>query len=225
MIGVILSGALDDGTSGLWSVKRFGGMAVVQDPLDAEFPSMPQNALQAVKADHVAASSELAGLLVRLTREEAKSSEVPIKDELTEIEIRIAREANAFESGIMEYGELSPFTCPDCRGVLKQLKDGERFRFRCHTGHAYSAESLLEKLGETIEEALWSSVRAIEESMMLLNKMGDRLAKLDQVSLSAKYYKKAFEAEERIEKIRPSIFVEVDGNDAKYSQPGSMIER
>ncbi len=148
VIGVILSGALDDGTAGLWTVKHHGGLAVVQNPLDAEVPSMPENAMREVVVDYSVPISEMADLLVRLSKEQvAETSEVVMEDNAenvkTEIEIRIAAQDNSFEMGVMKLGELTPYTCPDCHGVLSSLKDGKRVRFRCHTGHAFSADALL----------------------------------------------------------------------------------
>lgn len=126
VIGVVLSGALDDGTAGLWTIKHRGGVAVVQDPSDAEVPSMPENAMREVAVDHAVPAAEMARLLVRLSKEQIKeTSEVVMEDdEKTEMEIRIAAETSAFEMGVMKLGELSPFTCPDCYGVLLVLKDG-----------------------------------------------------------------------------------------------------
>ena len=205
VIGVILSGALDDGTSGLWTVKHRGGVAVVQDPMDAEFPSMPRNAMREVRVDFRVPASELGGLLGRLAQEKVKTSEVIMEnDKLTEIEIGIAAEDNAFDAGIMKLGELSPFTCPDCHGVLLTLKDGKRSRFRCHTGHAFSADSLLATVTENVEQSLWSALRAIEESIMLLNHMGEHFANANQIEMSALYYKKAHEAEQRAQIVRHS---------------------
>jgi two-component system chemotaxis response regulator CheB len=206
VIGVILSGALDDGTSGLWTVKHRGGLAIVQDPADAEFPSMPRNALDEVSVDHIVPASEIAALLVRVSEEEIVTPEVCMEeDKLTETEIKIAMEDSGFENNIMDFGDLTPFTCPDCHGVLTRLKDGERNRFRCHTGHAFSGDSLLVALTENIEDNLYNAIRGIEESVMLLNHIGNHLANNNQINLSALYFKKAFEAEQRIENIRQSV--------------------
>lgn len=209
VIGVILSGALDDGTSGLWTIKRHGGVAVVQDPLDAEIPSMPRNALREVEVDHVVPVSEMADLLVRLSREKAaESSEEAVvmqeNDKQTEFEIRTAAE-DRVTGAVMKFGELTPFTCPDCHGVLFRLRDGDRPRFRCHTGHAFSSDGLLSTVTESIEESLWSAIRCIEESVMLLNHMGDHFSNGDQAALAALYYKKAFEAEQRGEVVRGAV--------------------
>ncbi|HEX8733770.1 MAG TPA: chemotaxis protein CheB [Pyrinomonadaceae bacterium] len=206
VIGVILSGALDDGTSGLWTIKHYGGLAVVQDPQDAEIPSMPQNALREVEVDHVVPVARMADLLVRLSQEEpAETSEVVMEDDKqTEFEIRAAIEDKT-TGDILKFGELSPFTCPDCHGVLFRLTDGERPRFRCHTGHAFSADSLLTTVTESIEDSLWSAIRCIEESVMLLNHIGNHFAAGGQANLAAVYFKKALEAEARGEVVRGTV--------------------
>lgn len=209
VIGVILSGALDDGTSGLWTIKYHGGVAVVQDPLDAEIPSMPRNAMREVEVDHVVPVSEMADLLVRLSGERvAKTSEAAVMEEdgnkQTEFEIRTAMEDKT-TMDIMKFGDLTPFTCPDCHGVLFRLTDGNRPRFRCHTGHAFSADSLLATVTESIEESLWNAIRCIEESVMLLNHMGEHFASGGQANLGAVYFKKALEAEARGNIVRQTV--------------------
>jgi two-component system chemotaxis response regulator CheB len=207
VIGVVLSGALDDGTAGLWTVKHRGGVSVVQDPADAEVPSMPENALREVEVDYSLPVSGMADLLVRLSKEEvAETGEVSMEDDKkTEIEIRIAAEDSAFESGIMKFGALTPYTCPECHGVLSSLKDGDRSRFRCHTGHAFSADSLLASVTENIEDSLYSAVRGVEESIMLLNHIGDHYAELNQPKLAAMYFKKANEADARAQLVRRAV--------------------
>ncbi|HEX8637114.1 MAG TPA: chemotaxis protein CheB [Pyrinomonadaceae bacterium] len=221
VIGVILSGALDDGTAGLWMIKQRGGLAIVQDPLDAEVPSMPENARREVEIDYSVSAAEMADLLVRLSKQEvADVSEAKMeKDEKTEIEIGIAAEDNAFERNIMKFGELTPFTCPDCHGVLFSLKDGKRSRFRCHTGHAFSADSLLTTVTENIEEGLWNAIRGVEESIMLLNHMGDHFAEINQTKLAALYFQKAKEAQTRASLVREVVMKhERLSNDSLFHQ-------
>lgn len=207
VIGVILSGALDDGTAGLWTIKQRGGLAVVQDPADAEVPSMPENALREVAVDYSIPISEMAELLVRLSQEEvADESEVNMeRDEKIETEIRIAGERSAFESGVMQLGELSPYTCPECHGVLSALRDGNIRRFRCHTGHAFSADALLATVTENVESGLYSAIRGIEETVMLLNHLGDHFAEVNQPKLAALYFNKANEAKERAQIVRQAV--------------------
>lgn len=207
VIGVILSGALDDGTAGLWTIKYRGGLAVVQTPSDAEVPSMPENALREVAVDYSVSIRQMADLLVRLAEEEiTEISEVFMEDdEKTKIEIKIAAEDSAFESGIMKFGEPSPFSCPDCHGVLSALRDGNLTRFRCHTGHAFSADALLATVTENIENSFYSVMRGIEESVMLLNHMGDHFAEVNQTKLAALYFQKAQEAERRAKLVREAV--------------------
>jgi two-component system chemotaxis response regulator CheB len=210
VIGIITSGALDDGTSGLWEIKRRGGIAIAQDPNDAEISSMPENAIREMTVDHVVPASDIARLIVRLSQDEVNEhAEEFMQDDnenkRTFEEIGIAAENNAFRSGVYQSGELTPLTCPECSGVLARLKDGGRVRFRCHTGHAFSADSLLSSLTENIEESLWSAIRGVDESVMLLNHIGDHFAEADRGNLAAKFFQKANEAESRNEVIRQAV--------------------
>jgi two-component system chemotaxis response regulator CheB len=202
VIGVILSGALDDGTAGLWTVKHQGGTTVVQDPMDAEVPSMPENAMREVDVDHIVRADELAGLLVRLSNTSVTENTAKIKDEQTKKEIEIAAESKGMENGKLKFGELTPYTCPECQGVLSRLRNGNIVRYRCHTGHAYSSDVLIAALTEKVEDSLYNAVRAIDESVILLNHLGDHSAEVNQPKLAAIYFKKAKEAQERSELVR-----------------------
>ena len=204
VIGVILSGALDDGTAGLWTVKHYGGTAIVQDPMDAEVPSMPENAIREVNVDYCVGVSEIAKLLVRLTKQPVKKEEV-MKDEQTKKEIEIAAEENALEKGLMNLGELTPFSCPECHGVLSRLQSNNIIRYRCHTGHAYSVDALMTSITEKIEDSLYSAIRGMDEIIMLLNHIGDHLAEINQPKLAALYFKKAKEAQGRSELVRKAV--------------------
>ena len=171
-IGVVLTGNLDDGAAGLWAIKQLGGVAIVQDPADAMFPSMPESALRYVDADHVVPLSEIPPLLVELTEDPAREGpfEVP---ERVEVEVKIAKQEDPLQAGVIQLGEPSAFACPECHGVLRQLNEGGRLRFRCHTGHAYSAESLLADLRDHIEVELWNAIRAMQEGDLLMRAMAE----------------------------------------------------
>jgi two-component system chemotaxis response regulator CheB len=210
VVGVILSGALDDGTSGLWTVKRRGGIAVVQSPLDADVPSMPDNALREVDVDHIVPAAEMPQLFVRLVTEKNGGRPVATTNDDEDVslhrEIKIAAEDTALDRGIMDLGELSPFTCPECHGVLARIKDGNLSRFRCHTGHAFSPDTLLSAMTEEVESRLWDAIRGLDETIMMLNNVGDHFAEHDQPRLAGKYFHKAKDARERSDKIREAIF-------------------
>lgn len=210
VIGIILSGALDDGTSGLWAIKRGGGVAVAQDPNDAEISSMPEHAIREVDVDHIVRAEAIPGLLVKLSREEVSGSAEemmrdPAERQRMEREVKIAAEENALEKGVLQWGDLTPFTCPECSGVLARINDGGRPRYRCHTGHAFSADALLSALTENIENSLWSAIRGVDESIILLNHIGDHYAEVNQGKLAAKFFQKAKEATTRNEVIRRTV--------------------
>ena len=204
VIGVVLTGALDDGTSGLWTIKLRGGTAIVQDPEEALHPSMPRNALDNVAVDHTAPLAGIAALIARLVREDAPPDpEVPMESKRKlEAEIRIAQEADEPEHEAFDGGELSPFTCPECHGVLARMREGSILRFRCHTGHAFSAESLLASLHEQVEARVWDAVRAVDETTMLLEHIGRHLEKAGDRDAARRCFDKAREARERSRPLR-----------------------
>jgi two-component system chemotaxis response regulator CheB len=207
VIGIILSGALDDGTAGLWAIKQQSGITIVQDPADAEVSSMPEHAVNAMKIDYVVPVNEIGALIRQLVNEQIPVHKGPETepDEQTQMEVLIAMENKEAGKHVFEYGDLSPYTCPECHGVLSALREGNRIRFRCHTGHAFSADSLLAGISENIEESLWSTIRSIQESTFLLNHMGDHFAEANQSKTAAIYFKKAKEAMQRMELVRLAV--------------------
>ncbi|RFM36503.1 chemotaxis protein CheB [Chitinophaga silvisoli] len=208
VIGVILSGALDDGVAGLWAIKQQGGLAVVQDPLDAEVSSMPANAINAVRVNHIVPIKDMGALLTKLVQEQAPAptSGENIDHERTVMEVRLAMNEKLSKKEIFEYGELTPYTCPECHGVLTALREGDRIRFRCHTGHAFSADSLLAGITGYVEETLWNTLRSVQESILLLNHMGDHFAEANQPKVAAMYFKKAADAARLADVIRQATF-------------------
>jgi two-component system chemotaxis response regulator CheB len=202
VVGVILTGYLDDGTAGLWTVKQLGGTTIVQDPSDALVPFMPQNALAHVKVDYCLPVEEIAPLLVRLTSETAEEEGVyPVPKEV-EIEVNIAKEKKALDAGVLQLGEPSNYACPECHGVLLQLKEGTLFRFRCHTGHAYSIESLLTDITEKMDDALWNSIRAFEEGELFMRHMAQHLGQAEDNQSAESFLKRANEAKRRANLMR-----------------------
>ncbi len=205
VIGVVLSGALDDGTAGLWAIKDRGGLAIVQDPLDAIHPSMPQNAMRHVAVDHIVPVRAIAPLLADLTQIEAVEEGVATMDDELEIETRIAKEDNPLEVGVMQLGTPSSFTCPDCHGTLLQITTGDILRFRCHTGHAFSINSLFAQVGESIEEALWNAIRAIEERVMLLQHVAKHSREVGGGATAERLLEQARAAEQQAQLVRLAV--------------------
>jgi len=207
VIGVVLTGYLDDGTSGLWTVQRLGGLTIVQDPHDAVSPAMPQNALQYVDADHVVPVAEMGALLTRLTAEPAPGPPRVRKDELEllEVELKIAKKDNAFEMGIIEKGILTAFTCPDCHGALTQLVQGKLIRYRCHTGHAYTLNALMSEVSTSVESMLYQTMRGLEEAKMLLQKLGEHFQKDHQSAVADLFFRKSRMTGEQARIVHDSI--------------------
>lgn len=173
VIGVVLSGALDDGTAGLIAVKQRGGITIVQDPEEALYPGMPQSAIENAPVDHVLRVPQIADLLSRLIAEEVEGGETPMPDEM-EIEAEIADfDKDALQSD-QRPGTPSGFTCPECHGALWEIQDGDLIRFRCRVGHAYSADSLLAEQSEALEGAMWTAYRALKESAALAHRLATR---------------------------------------------------
>jgi two-component system chemotaxis response regulator CheB len=167
-IGVVLTGTLDDGTAGLWTIKDVGGQTIVQAPDDAEFPSMPQSALEHVAVDHVASIVDMPMALIKTVEVSERRSRGAVVSEKLKTEAHIAEGRDALVSGSLELGPSTELTCPECGGVLAQIEEGSIVRFRCHTGHAYSKQTLLEATDDKIDDLLWRVLRAIDERTLVL---------------------------------------------------------
>jgi two-component system chemotaxis response regulator CheB len=169
VIGVILTGMLDDGTAGLSAIKRCGGVTVVQDPKDAAYAGMPQNALSNLSVDYCAPIARMGGLLETLVRESpGKHASIP-KD--VRIEAEIAERVLSDVAEVNHLGRQVPYNCPNCGGVLWEMNQPHVKRYRCHTGHSFTASALYAGQSEKIEEMLWISLRMFEERKNLLNTM------------------------------------------------------
>ena len=203
-IGVVLTGSLDDGTDGLWAIKQLGGCAIVQDPLEALFPSMPQHAIDHVAVDYILPLAEIPPMLMQLTSEavEPASAEAP---ELLKVELKIAMEQNPIDAGLERIGKPSKFSCPECHGVLLELKEGTRSKFRCHTGHAYSIASLLAAIAEGIEDSLWNAIRALEEGQLLMTQVADHLRTSHDAVSAERLINRANEARQQSDAIRQLV--------------------
>ncbi|MFC7669804.1 chemotaxis protein CheB [Hymenobacter humi] len=174
VVGVVLTGMLHDGTAGLEFIKRCGGVAVVQDPRDAEFASMPETALRNVAVDHVVPLHQMGPLLELLTREAVPNARIIAIPEDLKLEAAIAERVVGTIEDVEKLGNMVPITCPDCGGNLWEMEHGSVLRYRCHTGHSYTAEVLLHDSQHGLEETLWVALRMMEERKNLLSSMARR---------------------------------------------------
>lgn len=167
-IGVVLTGNLDDGTAGLAAIKGCGGTAIVQDPATAFQPSMPTSALANVAVDQCLPLGEIGPALVR-------QLEVgrPVRHGVPQTLVRedaVFKGINPMEN-LEAVATPSTLSCPDCGGSLWELSEGRPLRYRCHTGHAFSAVTLDNLQSQVTEHAMWSSVRSLKERELLLRRL------------------------------------------------------
>jgi two-component system chemotaxis response regulator CheB len=200
VIGVVLSGALNDGTAGLRAIKRCGGLTVVQEPADASTPAMPQSALRHVAVDHVAPIGAMAELLGRLARAPAGDSpEVPMDIRL---EATLATQELATMDLEEKLGELSPFTCPECHGSLWEINDGSMLRYRCHVGHAFTAETVLSARAVEVDRILETLLRSHQERAALVRRLAQKEREEGRDSLAEQFEARALEYEHDAEVVR-----------------------
>jgi two-component system, chemotaxis family, protein-glutamate methylesterase/glutaminase len=181
VVGVVLTGALDCGTAGLAEIKHAGGIAVVQDPDQAECPGMPSNALRGVKVDYVRSLEHLPALLVELARTPAEAVADPPR-----------------ENGVVD----NHLSCPACHGALNRAIIGAVEHYRCRVGHAYSLDGLVAAQGDAVEHAMWALVRSLEESADLSHRAAQRSQRRGDEVGAAAYQERAASAITRARAIR-----------------------
>lgn len=197
VVAVVLTGYLDDGSAGLVAVKRCGGVCVVQDPADCAYPDMPENALRLASVDYCLPIDQMGALLTGLvSRRKRKRTAIP---EDIAVEAVIAERVLSDLESVEELGDQAPFNCPGCGGVLWQLKKGKLLRYRCHTGHSYTAATLMAEQRAKMEETLWIALRMFEENRNLLIRMGA------QGEASPSHVERVEQAQVHIERIRAML--------------------
>jgi two-component system, chemotaxis family, protein-glutamate methylesterase/glutaminase len=211
VIGVVLTGALDDGAAGLRDITVAGGTAVVQDPEDAAFRDMPLAALKYAEVEHVVRLAELGRLLVRLVggppagpsgeqtaagHTEATPPEQPLEP----------REAGA--EAAQETGVSSVYSCPECNGVLWEMQDSELLRFRCRVGHRYSADSLMAGQEAALETTVWAALRALEENASLARRLAAQANGRGHLRTAARFHERAQQAEQHAAAIKKVLSAE-----------------
>jgi two-component system, chemotaxis family, protein-glutamate methylesterase/glutaminase len=200
VIGVVLTGSLDDGTAGLLAIKRRGGMAVVQDPDEALYPSMPLSALANVQVDYRLPLIAIGPLLAQLIDEPAKEEEAyPVPQDMEkEVQyVGMTMDQDTISNN-GRVGHPSPFSCPECGGVLWEMQDRELLRFRCRVGHAFSTESILAAQSEAIESALWTAMKALEEQASLSRLLARQAKSRGHKQVANTFEERLHEAEQSI---------------------------
>jgi two-component system chemotaxis response regulator CheB len=194
VIGVIVTGMLDDGTSGLVVVKARGGTAIVQDPATAMFAPMPGHALEQVPDALVLPVEKIGDELVRLVRTgvaEGKFGSQSRPDSTEALETDFLEQELPQLDAAERPGQPSRFACPDCGGVLWEIEEKGRLRYRCRVGHAFTERHLSAEQQHATETALWSALRALEESGALYQRLTNRAIQDGHPDAALRYQERA----------------------------------
>jgi two-component system chemotaxis response regulator CheB len=200
VVGVVLTGNLDDGTSGLAAIKRCGGVTVVQDPADADYSGMPESAIANVAVDHVLPLADIGPELDRLVREPRPETAMDCAE--VEEEPDDMGTSKEDQEGTATPAVPSALTCPECGGALFEKLDEQPLHFRCRTGHAYSPESLLAQMSDSVESAFWAALRSLEENVALSLRLERRSLASGNPLSGERYRKRAIDAEKHAEVLR-----------------------
>ena len=203
VVGVILTGTLDDGTAGMVAVKEAGGVTIAQEPDEAFAPGMPRSAIRTGAVDHVVPLRDIPLLLAALSEEDAA--------------MPAARPA----------GPPSVFTCPECHGTLWEADEGGLLRFRCRVGHIYSPDSMLSAQTDEVDRALWVALRTLEERAALAYRLAERARARQQQWVERAFSKRGHDAEREAGQIRALLRARgiathsvPDGGAADAGRPG-----
>ncbi len=218
VIGVVLSGFMNDGASGLDAIKRCGGFALVQDPADAIADEMPRSALRAATVDLSVPSARIGDVLSDLVREPAGLG-VPIPPEIR-IEVDIAAGERVDSEVMQRIADPAPLTCPSCGGVLSALRGGRPLRFRCQVGHGFTADIIAKEQENAIDEALRVALRIIEERAELVARMAADGRIAGRRAVAELYEERAVEYRRYADTIRRAVLMSLapatmSGNDKK----------
>lgn len=203
-IGIVLTGLLDDGASGMEAIKICGGTCIVQDPNEAEYPDIPLSVLKEIEVDYCVPLSEM-GAIVSNVINNKKVIKTIIPEYLVK-EVKISEEGIGTIKEMTELGQSSSFSCPDCGGVLFELDKGSVTRYKCHIGHSYSINDLLGKPNKSLESTLWVALRIIEERKKLLTQLSERDISRGYSRAALNYSEKIAELDKHSDNLKTVLF-------------------
>ena len=194
VIGIVLSGNLDDGTIGLQAIKACGGVAMVQDPATAIAPDMPQSALEHVEIDYCLSPEDIAAKLIELAQGHPKARFSDSIPKWIPVESKMDLTETATMEELDQIGHQSKLTCPECNGVLWEIDNSSKLRFRCHTGHSFTGDSLDHSQNVAFEEAIWFAIRALHEKQRLLKRLAGAAREGNRANSARDYEESAAQA-------------------------------
>jgi two-component system chemotaxis response regulator CheB len=208
VIGVVLSGLLSDGATGLNAIKRCGGIALVQDPQDAIADEMPLRALEATTVDLCVPGARIGDVLFDLARE-TPGTVLPVPPEIR-LEVEIAAGDRIGSDMLAPLADPAALTCPSCGGVLSRIKEGHPLRFRCQVGHGYTADALAKEQEGRVDEALRVALRIIEERAELVHRMAEDGRMSGRLAVAKMYAARAAEYRQYADMIRRVMLQSLD---------------
>ena len=205
VVGVVLTGALNDGTAGLLAIKRRGGVAVTQDPQEALVPSMPASALAYVTIDQCLRLADMPAYLTAVAHDPvAPGSDNPAPEAMQmEADISGLRPMRRIDGDCV--GQHSVFTCPECKGPLWEVHDGPLLRFRCNVGHAYTSDALLADQAHAIDDALWTALETLEQRSTIAARLAERSRAQGHHGAAGRFEHQASEMEDKIRTLRDAL--------------------
>lgn len=204
VIGIILSGFLEDGAWGMMAIRRSGGTCIIQHPEEAKYPDMPLSVARHLKPDFSISVKDMGRAILSVLSKTRKKSQVPGN---VIAEARLAEKVSIGMDNLKELGTHSLYSCPDCGGGLWEIKANGEKNYRCHVGHAYTEVALLGAMETTTETALWTALRIVEERRNLLTRMAAKEKGPGTKSMQGHYKKRAAELEQQIQQIRRVLFL------------------
>jgi two-component system, chemotaxis family, protein-glutamate methylesterase/glutaminase len=211
VIGVVLTGLLNDGASGMSGIKRVGGFTIVQDPNEAEYPDMPLSVLSNMEVDHCVSLTEIGAVIKEITLNKPGEKEPVPQDIKTEEEV-MGKMITTIEKA-EEMGRISHYTCPDCGGVLFLHEQDAITKLKCHIGHSYSIRDLLIKQVEEVEKSLWVAIRVLEQRKAMLESLGEKYHKTGNSRTAKEYEQRSAELNIHIDTLKNVIAASLEGQE------------
>jgi two-component system chemotaxis response regulator CheB len=215
VVCVVLSGNLDDGATGALAVHRAGGIVIAEDPDQALYPGIPAAVVASVPTATVLPLDRIAQHVVQVL-----GTPVPEAREMSQRSTEAYRppspdpvelEEPAIEA-LARSGEPTGFTCPECHGGIFAVQLEGSQQFRCRVGHAFTSETLLAEQRASVEAALWTALRALEENGEMARRLEGRSSARGNLRAAETFAHNARTYDERARIIRELLRVSVPGD-------------
>jgi two-component system chemotaxis response regulator CheB len=208
VIGIVLTGMLEDGVAGMIAIKKCQGVCIIQEPDEAKYPDMPKAVLNALQPDFQLPIEAMGEAIANVIKRRKSNQSFTIPKEILR-EAEIAERVHIGIDVVEQLGKDSPYSCPDCGGGLWEIEENGMTRYRCHVGHAFTQMGLLTNMQSSTEAALWTALRILEERKNLLHKIGTKEKETGSVNAATSYFRRAQELEDQINHLKNVLFLAI----------------